>query len=661
MAPYRLRWIAHVWSMLLAFSLCGAAGAATNQDDVLDPVRAALRLKNFPQAATLLQQQAAAGNAQAQYLLGTLYRSGMGVTADADAARSWISKAAQQGYADAAYALAAMLASDAPVDAASVQRWLQIAAQAGHPLAIKALTAGIQPQRFQPEKILNDTETRQLAFWLAAQQDDIDLVNLLNEPSLAAASDSFGRTALAQAARFGATRVTQMLTQSTAALNQPDKFGLSPLMLASGAGHVDVVSQLLAAGAHVDAQDSVGNTALMYAAGNQHTDIARLLLSHSGNIHLTNAQGWSVLDWAIKSDDAKLASELRAAGLTSQRKATVTNSLPGIPLQHAKPGNDLYQSWPDVLIAASRSKPELFLTVIKTGSSTDKPGPNGETALMVAVQSGNTAAIEKLLVNGTAINTQANETPLSWALRHKQSATVQLLLSKGIKPDTHGKREDAPLLDAIRQGDEAMTLALLNVVANVEARDSAGRTALMLAASLNHREILAALLRSGANTDTTDRAGHTALWHAASLGAEDCLHQLIQAKASLDKRDGNSSSPLMAAIVNGQANAVDSLIAAGASVQNTLDGTTALMLAASQGNDGIAHRLLAGGAKLDVQNSFGDTALMFAARAGQIAVARSLITAGASTQLRNSDRASALDIAKNLGHNELAVLLDKGG
>jgi ankyrin repeat protein len=661
MARHKQHWIRHVCSMLLALSLCGAASAATNHDDVLDPVRAALRLKNFPQAAALLQQQATAGNAQAQYLLGTLYRSGMGVTVDASTARMWIDKAAQQGHADAAYALAAMHAADTPVDAASIQHWLQVAAQAGHPLAAKALTAGIQPQRFQPEKILNDTETRKLAFWLAVQQDDIDLVNLLNEPSLAAASDSFGRTALAQAARFGATRVTQTLTKAAASLNQPDKFGITPLMLASGAGHVEVVSQLLAAGAHVDAQDSVGNTALMYAAGNQHNEIAKLLLSRSGNIHLTNAQGWSVLDWAIKSDDATLANELRAAGLTSQRKATVTNSLPSIPLQHAKSGNDLYQSWPDVLIAASRSKPELFLNVVKTGSSAEKPGPNGETALMVAVQAGNTAVIEKLLTNGATINAQASETPVSWALRHKQAATVQLLLSKGIKPDIHGKSEDVPLLDAIRQGDEAMTLALLNAAANAESRDRSGRTALMLAASLNRREILAALLRSGASTDATDRAGHTALWHAASVGAEDCLRQLIQAKASPDKRDGNSSAPLMAAIINGQANAVEILIAAGASVQNTLDGTTALMLAASQGNDGIAHRLLAGGAKLDVQNAFGDTALMFAARAGQIAVARSLLTAGASTQLRNSDRASAMDIAKNLGHNELAALLDKGG
>lgn len=650
------------WHALLALCLSGmcTAASATGQDsEVLEPVRAAIRLKNFPAAALLLQTQAVSGNANAQYLLGSLYQNGLGLSVDEPAARQWFGKAAQQGHADAAYSLAALLAGDEPADAGAIHHWLQVAAQAGHPLASQALTAGIQPQKFQPDKTLRDTETRRQAFWLAVQQDDVELMTQLGVAQFSQATDGFGRTALSQAARQGAIHATRRLLESATVINQPDHAGITPLMLAAAAGHPEVAAQLLTAGALIDLQDSFGNTALMYAIGNGHDEVAMQLLNQHCNVRLTNVQGWSALDWAIKAQSTGLVDTLHALGLNSQRKATLSAGTPAIPLQHAK-SFDVYRAWPDALIAASRARPDLFLSVIKAGNTGNAIGPNDETALMVAVQAGNSAVVTRLLTDGAKINAQSRETPLSWALRHNQPSMVNLLLGSGVSANTHGKSEAAPLLDAVRQGNDVLTRALLTAVADTEVRDRSGQTALMLAADMNRTEILAALIRSGANLDATDGAGHTALWHAAAQGATDCIQLLVQSRAALDKRAGNSSTPLMAALLNGQNSSAELLIAAGAGLQMLHDGATVLMITAARGNENLTRRLIAGGARLNAQNNFGDTALMLAVRNGQTAMARSLIAAGASTQLRNNDHASALDIATNLGHQELISVLNQG-
>lgn len=57
---------------------------------------------------TTLKEQAASGNADAQYFLAGLYFDGQGVPLDYDEAALWYRKAAEQGDADAQYSLAGM-------------------------------------------------------------------------------------------------------------------------------------------------------------------------------------------------------------------------------------------------------------------------------------------------------------------------------------------------------------------------------------------------------------------------------------------------------------------------------------------------------------------------------------------------------------------------
>ena len=74
----------------------------------MEKARAAIRQKKFQKAAGLLKLLAGKGNAESQYQLASLYRSGHGVPKDHATAARWLRKSADQGHAAAQYNLGIM-------------------------------------------------------------------------------------------------------------------------------------------------------------------------------------------------------------------------------------------------------------------------------------------------------------------------------------------------------------------------------------------------------------------------------------------------------------------------------------------------------------------------------------------------------------------------
>ncbi len=122
--------------------LAGALFAVGAEAGPTDAALRALRQRDYARAAGLLSAPAASGDAEAQYQLGLLYRTGRGVTVDLPRARDLWLAAAQSGHAAAAYSLAVLLEGDSGVTADPVQarRWLQFAADHGHGLARERLS-----------------------------------------------------------------------------------------------------------------------------------------------------------------------------------------------------------------------------------------------------------------------------------------------------------------------------------------------------------------------------------------------------------------------------------------------------------------------------------------------------------------------------------------
>lgn len=138
----RISFLAVACLMLMA--ALGLPGAPARADTAADVASAwaAYQRGDHAQALKVLQPLAEAGNADAQYDLGTMYSDGHGVPRDARQAEAWWEKAANQGQADAQFSLGFMLLygqgegdNAVAADPNAGLPWLQKAASQGHPSA----------------------------------------------------------------------------------------------------------------------------------------------------------------------------------------------------------------------------------------------------------------------------------------------------------------------------------------------------------------------------------------------------------------------------------------------------------------------------------------------------------------------------------------------
>lgn len=134
----------------------------------------------------------------------------------------------------------------------------------------------------------------------------------------------------------------------------------------------------------------------------------------------------------------------------------------------------------------------------------------------------------------------------------------------------------------------------MNNKVEVNVRDQAGRTALMLAAYNGHKEVVAFLLENGAEIDATDHNGRTALLFAASGSFPETAELLLEWEANANTKDsGEGWTPLMFAAAGGHSAVVKTLLEHGAdpSIEDK-DGEKAIDFAKKNGFQDIAKLLM---------------------------------------------------------------------
>ena len=133
--------------------LCLAASIAAEAQQAprvpTSQVELALRAGNFDLAASLLEPRAQSGDAEAQYQLASLYRSGRGVAHDDVAAFQWMMAAAEQGHVKAQFNLAKMYLAGrgVAVDTTEASTWLMKASAQGYAEASRLLSEVGKPAR----------------------------------------------------------------------------------------------------------------------------------------------------------------------------------------------------------------------------------------------------------------------------------------------------------------------------------------------------------------------------------------------------------------------------------------------------------------------------------------------------------------------------------
>ncbi len=212
----------------------------------------------------------------------------------------------------------------------------------------------------------------------------------------------------------------------------------------------------------------------------------------------------------------------------------------------------------------------------------------------------------------------------------------------------------APFFDAIRKGEAAHVSALLAAdPALAGARNADGATPALWAAYTRHPE-LAAMLLAGRDAD---------FFEACALGnRERAFALLAQDSKLIDAYSADGFTPLGLAVFFRHEEVARRLVDAGADVNRPSRNAirvAPLHSAVESGNLALLNLLLEHGARPDAVEFLEATPLHSAAARGSKEMVERLVAAGADKGRKTKAGKTAADLARQYGHEELAVWLDK--
>jgi len=262
-------------------------------------------------------------------------------------------------------------------------------------------------------------------------------------------------------------------------------------------------------------------------------------------------------------------------------------------------------------------------------------------------------------------------TPLLYAAAFGTADAVKLLID--LHADVNAKNSfDATAL-IWGATDSRKVRMLLDAGADVNAVTKKGRTALMVAAACDGcNDIVRMLLEKGADAKAKDGRGTTPLTLAAAAGDVESMRLLLAKGADPKAASDGGGTPLMDAVSTCNIKAVDLLISKGAKADThisfagtvkfgpiALVGLTPLMSASAYCHADVVKALLNAGADVKAHDVRNMTALMMAVSSEiqDPAVVRLLIKAGSDLNAKSVTGETALDWARKFGNREVVAAL----
>ncbi|MET4898431.1 ankyrin repeat domain-containing protein [Sphingomonadaceae bacterium jetA1] len=160
------------------------------------------------------------------------------------------------------------------------------------------------------------------------------------------------------------------------------------------------------------------------------------------------------------------------------------------------------------------------------------PPPERRQALLFeAAKMGRTDLIPFLAKNGADVNAYEERgfTPLILAAYNGQAAAVEALLNAGADPCKPDRTQgNTAQMGVAFKGDDRIAARLLKAGCDINARNKAGQTALMMAALFGRTAQVKMLMQHGADPHLVDASGRSAASVAEVQGHSDLASDLAR-------------------------------------------------------------------------------------------------------------------------------------
>lgn len=368
----------------------------------------------------------------------------------------------------------------------------------------------------------------------------------------------------------------------------------------------------------------------------------------------------------------------------SKRSGKYRQDLDGLVNTLFDPEASRWLLWPEVLETEKRSLRWSHALLNKLNSH---PGP-----MYYAAWLGLTRTMEFLRVQGLDLNSEGGVygSALQAAAFKHDKATVEYLLQHGADVNIGGGRCGSAISAATWRcspDQEPVIQLLIDEGANVDQKDSWGRTALFYAASYGSLESIRLLHENNANHHEASIFGRTPLQTAIVFSQEEAAMLLLNLGADPTSRDNEGWNALHHAVSVGFGSLVGQLLdrrrnvnkvpETGLPISHKMDlesdevvdinartnhGMTALHVAVLGGHHHVVKLLLKYNADLEIARYDGSTPLYTATQYRDEAMVKLLLNAGAKANVLAKGGWTPLHQAASsgLGNETLQLLLDSG-